>query len=59
MPATKVPVDIRTAWLSKSEQVELAKLYARRSAIDALIESLVDYDRFREPEMLEKTLKTA
>jgi len=48
MTATKVPVDIRTAWLSKVEQVELENLYARRSAIDALIESLVDYDRFRE-----------
>ena len=27
---------------------ELAILYARRSAIDALIESLEEYDRFRE-----------
>ena len=27
---------------------ELEYLYARRSAIDALIESLEDYDRFRE-----------
>jgi hypothetical protein len=59
MTATKPPVDIRTAWLSKVEQVELAKLYARRSAIDSLIESLQDYDRFRERRMYDRKLKTA
>jgi hypothetical protein len=59
MAVTKVPVDIRTAWLSKVEQVELAKLYARRSAIDALLESLEDYDRYREKRVYERRLKTA
>jgi hypothetical protein len=59
MTAMKVPVDIRTAWLSKVEQVELDNLYARRSAIDALIESLVDYDRYREKRAPERRLKTA
>jgi hypothetical protein len=59
MTAMKVPVDIRTAWLSKVEQVELTKLYARRSAIDALIESLEDYDRFREKRVYERKLLTA
>lgn len=58
MTAMKVPVDIRTAWLSKVEQIELAKLYARRSAIDSLVESLIDYDRFRE-KPYDRKLKTA
>ena len=30
---------------------ELQGLYARRSTIDALIQSLEDYDRFRTPRM--------
>jgi hypothetical protein len=30
---------------------ELQDLYARRSTIDALIQSLEDYDRFRTPRM--------
>ena len=59
MIAMKVPQDIRTAWLSAVEQTELAKLYARRSAIDALIESLEDYDRYRDKTPYERTLKTA
>jgi hypothetical protein len=59
MTAMKVPVDIRSAWLSKVEQVELAKLYARRSAIDALMESLEDYDRYREKGLCDRKLKTA
>ena len=59
MTATKVPVDIRSARLSKVEQVELESLYSRRSAIDALIESLADYDRFRETRSSERRLKTA
>jgi hypothetical protein len=45
--------------LYKVEQVELTKLYARRSAIDALIEALEDYDRFREKKLYERTLRTA
>jgi hypothetical protein len=59
MVVMKVPLEIRTAWLSAVEQVELAKLYARRSAIDALIESLEDYDRYRDKRTYERTLKTA
>jgi len=59
MTAMKVPVDIRIARLSRVRQVELTKLYARRSAIDALIESLEDYDRFREKKLYERTLRTA
>jgi hypothetical protein len=39
------PVMIDTA---RNYQNELEVLYARRSAIDALIASLEDYDRFRE-----------
>jgi hypothetical protein len=42
MCAKKVPVDIGSAWRSKAERVELEKLYARRSVIDGLIESLED-----------------
>jgi hypothetical protein len=59
MTATKVPLDIRTAWLSKVEQAELANLYARRSAIDALIESLEDYDRYRDKKFYDRKLKMA
>jgi hypothetical protein len=33
---------------ARNYQNELEVLYARRSAIDALIASLEDYDRFRE-----------
>jgi hypothetical protein len=39
------PVMIDTA---RNYQNELEVLYARRSAIDALIASLEDYDRYRE-----------
>ena len=38
---------------------ELEYLYARRSAIDSLIESLEDYDRFRETRTDESELQTA
>ena len=38
---------------------ELDYLYARRSAIDSLIESLEDYDRFREAPTEEGELRTA
>lgn len=37
----------------------LEHLYARRSAIDALILSLEDYDRFREKRASVTKLKTA
>jgi hypothetical protein len=38
---------------------ELAYLYARRTAIDSLIESLEDYDRFRETPTEDSERKTA
>lgn len=38
---------------------ELEYLYARRSAIDTLIESLQDYDRFREVRKEESQQRTA
>ena len=39
---------------------ELAYLQARKSALDALIQSLEDYDRFRsKPASVTKQLKTA
>ena len=59
MSAKKVPVDSRNAWRSKAEQTELEKLYARRSAIDALIESLEEYDRYRAKRLYDRKLKTA
>jgi len=45
LPVKKPPVMIVTARTSRKN---LEHLYARRSAIDALIESLQEYDRFRE-----------
>ena len=60
MTSTKVPLDIRIGRLSKAEQAELVRLYARRSAIDALMESLVIYDRSSsETRTFERRLKTA
>jgi hypothetical protein len=38
---------------------ELDYLYARKSAIDALIESLEDYDRFRAKPSSNRKLKMA
>jgi hypothetical protein len=38
---------------------QLEYLYARRSAIDTLIESLVEYDRHRETRPVAAELKTA
>jgi hypothetical protein len=58
-PMNREPVDIRSGRLSKIQQVALAKLYARRSAIDTLIESLEDYDRYREKRSFDRRLKTA
>jgi hypothetical protein len=37
----------------------LEKLYARCSAINALIESLEEYDRYREKRLYDRKLKTA
>ncbi len=45
MFAKKAPV--ATAPLPQMKRKELEYLYARRSAIDALIQSLEEYDRFR------------
>jgi hypothetical protein len=59
MSAKKVPVYSRSAWRSKAEQTELEKLYARRSVIDALIESLEEYDRYRVKRLYDRKLKTA
>jgi hypothetical protein len=44
LPGKKVPVLIDTA---RNYKLELEVLYNRRSAIDALIASLEDYDRYR------------
>lgn len=38
---------------------ELEHLYARRSAIDDLIQSLEEYDQFRTKRVHEETRKTA
>jgi hypothetical protein len=38
---------------------ELEHLYARRSAVNSLIESLEDYDRFREVRKEESQQRTA
>ena len=56
MTAKKAPVDIAHARRFKTE---LQTLYARRSAIDVLIESLKDYDRFRARRTEDRRLKTA
>ena len=40
-------------------RMELEYLYARRSAVDSLIESLEDYDRFRETRTDESKRQTA
>jgi hypothetical protein len=45
---------------ARDKRRELKYLYARRSAIDAVIDSLKNYDRQRElPRRNEETLKTA
>ncbi|HEV3201665.1 MAG TPA: hypothetical protein VGZ73_27385 [Bryobacteraceae bacterium] len=54
--AKKTPVMIVPARISRKN---LEHLYARRSAIDALIQSLEEYDRFRERRSGEDTRKTA
>ena len=38
---------------------DLEHLYARRSAIDDLIQSLEEYDQFRAKRVFEETRKTA
>jgi hypothetical protein len=56
MFANKKPPDSAPAPVYRKE---LEYLYARRSAIDSLIESLEDYDRFRGNRTAESELQTA
>lgn len=51
----KAPIEISSA---RGHQQELDHLYARRTQIDTLIESLEEYERLRSAR-LERTLKTA
>ncbi|MBZ5620839.1 MAG: hypothetical protein LAQ69_19240 [Acidobacteriia bacterium] len=44
---------------TRVSQKDLEQLYARRSALDALIQSLEEYDRFREKRTGQGALKTA
>jgi len=60
MRAKQVAIRINQSHLhSKNYRRELEALYARRSAVDALIYSLQNYDRFREQSRDGKTRKTA
>jgi hypothetical protein len=52
----KTPVIIAPPRISRKN---LEHLYARRSAIDALIQSLEEYERFREKRTGEDKRKTA
>jgi hypothetical protein len=52
----KEPVMIAPA---RSSRIDLEHLYARRSAIDDLIQSLEEYDRFREKRPADGDRKTA
>jgi hypothetical protein len=52
----KKPVMIAPTPISRKE---LEHLYARRSAIDDLIQSLEEYDQFRMRRVPEETRKTA
>lgn len=56
LPAKKSPVMIASARISRKN---LEHLYARRSAIDALIASLQEYNRFREMRSSVDKRKTA
>jgi len=44
---------------AQAYEKQLETLYARRSSIDALIESLQEYDRFREKRAIEGKRQTA
>jgi hypothetical protein len=55
-PVKKAPVMIAT---HRSSRKNLEHLYAKRLAIDALIESLEQYNRFRERRSSEVKRKTA
>lgn len=56
LPAKKPPVVITRF---RSSQKNLQNLYARRSAIDALIHSLEEYNRFRVKRSAENKRKSA
>jgi hypothetical protein len=56
LPPKKAPVVIGP---SRVSQKNLEHLYARRSAIDALIQSLEEYERFRAKRAEDDKLKTA
>jgi len=56
IPRKKVPAVISPSPLS---QKQLEDLYARRSAIDALIASLEEYNRFRSTRIVEDKRKLA
>jgi len=56
MVAEKIPIDIDHV---RRYETELKTLYARRSTIDDLIESLKDYDKYRARPIAEPELKTA
>lgn len=56
LPVKKPPVMITT---SRASRKNLEHLYARRTAIDDLIQSLEQYDRFREKRAIEVKRKTA
>jgi hypothetical protein len=44
---------------ARAYEKQLETLYARRSSIDALIESLQEYDRFREKRGIERKRRSA
>jgi hypothetical protein len=44
---------------ARTYEKQLETLYARRSSIDALIESLQEYDRFREKRGIERKRRSA
>jgi hypothetical protein len=56
LPAKKAPVMIASVRTSRKN---LEHLYARRSAIDALIASLQEYNKFRERRSSVDKRKTA
>ena len=56
LPAKKAQV---ITFPTQSYEKQLESLYARRSSIDALIESLREYDRFREKRGMERKRRTA
>jgi hypothetical protein len=59
MISLKRPVVGQNAVAEADYERQLEHLYARRSAIDALIESLEEYERYRETRERSAELKTA